>query len=313
MVRPRVSIGHREKSGLFQPPSQMKWLLREWVAIVIVTSLANSSIAAELNEVDAEAWRVQQLSAIADELRYAKSDGERLEYAARQSWLHRWKPGHMPSAPKQDLTPSSLVQEPLLKELQRPDEVEPGSWQHMIALQTRLHTVDTDDERKANLRTIIKLAAQFELVLSNQLSPVSQKLPSQTGWVLAFTRYRLGRALAYRELPVVKERWPISKPDEYQEHLTAVFKRLTEQTIQTRPEFILLHDRILRRSGNKGQALELLESHRQSIKPKWYLKKRRDLLQELGWGPPHEEAARLYLEAGYADEPRPVDATKLKP
>lgn len=313
MVRSCMSTGHREKSGLFQPPSQMKRPLREWVAIVIVTSLAITSIAAELNEVDAEAWRVQQLSAIAEELRLAKSEAERLEYAARQSGLHRWKPGHMPSAPKQALTPSGLVQEPLLEELERPDEVEPGSWQLMVDLQTRLHTVDTDEERKANLRSIINLAAKFETVLAGQLPPASQKLPSQTGWVLAFTRYRLGRALAYRELPVVKERWPISKPDEYQEQLKAVFKRLTDQTIQTRPEFILLHDRMLRRSGNKGRAVELLELHRQSIKPKWYLKKRRDLLQELGWAPPYQEAARLYLEAGYDDEPSPDNAPTLKP
>jgi hypothetical protein len=178
---------------------------------------------------------------------------------------------------------------------------------------SHLHAVDTDDERKANLRTIIKRAVEFEKVLSVQLPSDSQKLPSQTGWVLAFTRYRLGRALAYRELPVVKRRWPISEPDEYQQQLTAVFKRLTDQSVQTRPEFILLHDRMLRRSGNKGQALELLELHKRSIKPKWYLKKRRDLLQELGWGPPHQEAARLYLEAGYADEPNPDSVPALTP
>jgi len=313
MVRPCVTASHRLKPGLFQPASQINWPLRECLAIVIVTSLAITSGAAELSEIDAEAWRVQQLSAIADELRHAKSDGERLEYAARQSWLHRWKPGQMPPAPKQALTPSNLVQEPLLEKLQRPAEVEPGSWQRMVDLQTRLHTVDTDDERKANLRTVIKLAAKFENVLSSQLPPVSQKLSSQSGWVLAFTRYRLGRALAYRELPVVKERWPISKPDEYQKQLTAVFRRLTDQTIRTRPEFILLHDRMLRRSGNKGRALELLELHRQSIKPKWYLKKRRDLLQELGWAPPHQEAAKLYLEAGYDDEPIPNNAPTLEP
>ena len=313
MVRPCVPTGHREAPGLFHPASQMKWPIRGWLVIVVVTSLAITSIAAEVDEIDAEVWRVKQLSAIAEKLRQAKSDAERLEHAARKSWLHRWKPGRMPHAPKQALTPSSLVQEPLLEELQRPDEIEPGSWQQMIDLQTRLHTVDTDGGRKANLRTIIKLAAKFEKVLSVQLPPVSQKLPSRTGWVLAFTRYRLGRALAYRELPVLKGRWPISKPDEDQKQLTAVFKKLTDQTIQTRPEFILLHDRMLRRSGSKGRALELLELHRQSIKPKWYLKKRRDLLKELGWAPPHQEAARLYLEAGYDDEPSPDKAPTLKP
>ena len=108
--------------------------------------------------------------------------------------------------------------------------------------------------------------------------------------------------MAYRELPVVRERWPISNPDHYQEQLAAVYQRLTNQTNRSRPEFILLEDRMLRRSGKKGRALELLEANRQSIEPKWYLKKRRDLLQELGWEPAYQEAARLYLEAGFSDE-----------
>jgi len=163
--------------------------------------------------------------------------------------------------------------------------------------------MDTDDDRKEKLREIIASAKRFEKELSEQLPPRLRQFPAPTAWTLAYARYRLGRALAYRELPSVRERWPISDPDHYQEQLLTAYQRLLDQTKQVRPEFILLEDRILRRSGKKGRALELLEAYRESIEPKWYLKKRRDLLKELGWEPPYKEAARIYIEAGYGDEP----------
>lgn len=277
-----------------------------WLAVLLLASLAVGSTAAESaaesSDIDAEGWRSRKLEAIATRAQGSKSDDERLEYAARQSWLRRWKPGQMPLAPAVAPVESELVEEPLLRNLERPETLDANAWHAMIVLQTRLLAVDTDDERKENLRTTIELASQLETALSEQLPSDSQSLATPTDWILAYTRYRLGRALAYRELPEVREGWPISNPDQYQEKLVSAFQRLTEHTNGDRPEFILLQDRMFRRSGKKGRALELLEENRQSIEPKWYLKKRRDLLQELGWGPPYREAARLYLQAGYDDE-----------
>ncbi|WP_442505871.1 hypothetical protein SH528x_004683 [Novipirellula sp. SH528] len=281
---------------------------RGWIVVLVLASLAIGSAAAESNEINAENWRSQQLATLADQIQNADSDDERLEYVARQSWLRRWKPGRMSPAPTDvsvdsERAESELVEEPLLETLVRPARIEPNVWRQMIDLQTRLHSVDNDEQRKENLRTTIGLAKQLEQVLSDQFPSESQQLTTPTAWVVAYTRYRLGRALAYRELPSVLERWPISNPDDYEEQLTAAYQRLIKQANRDRPEFILLQDRMLRRADKKGRALELLEASQQSIDPKWYLKKRRDLLQELGWDPAYQEAARLYLEAGYTDEP----------
>lgn len=280
--------------------SERRWWA--WLAVLLLVLLAVISSAAEPNDIDAEGWRSRKLDEIATKIQDSKTDEERLEYAARQSWLRRWKPGKMPLAPAAAPVESEQVEEPLLENLERPETLDSNAWQAMIELQTRLLAVDTDDERKDNLRTTIQLASQLETALAAQLPSDSQTLTTPTAWVLAYTRYRLGRALAYRELPEVGEVWPISNRDRYQEKLESVFQRLTEQTIGDRPEFILLQDRMFRRSGKKGRALELLESNRRSIEPKWYLKKRRDLLQELNWDPPYREAAQRYLQAGYDDE-----------
>ena len=286
---------------------------RGWIVVLALASLAIASTAAEPNETDAKNWRSQQLATLADQIQNADSDDERLEYVARQSWLRRWKPGRMSPTPADvsvdseqsgaERAESELIEEPLLETLVKPAEIEPNVWLQMIDLQTRLLSVDNDEQRKENLQTTIGLAKQLEQVLSDQFPAESQQLTTPTAWVVAYTRYRLGRALAYRELPTVSERWPISNPDEYEEQLTAAYQRLVKQANRDRPEFILLQDRMLRRADKKGQALELLEASQQSIDPKWYLKKRRDLLQELGWDPAYQEAARLYLEAGYTDEP----------
>lgn len=279
---------------------------RSWrpsLSLFFLVTLLIGSTSAAPKENEAESWRRNQLKDTAQKIEQTDSDDERLEYVARQTWLRRWKPGQMPLAPTDSPIESELVEEPLLEQLEKPNGVSAEVWQQMISSQTDLLAMDTVDDRKENLRTVIGMAGQLEKRLSDQLPLNLQQLPTPTAWVLAYTRYRLGRALAYRELPIVRERWPISNPVLYEEQLSAAYQRLIDQTNQVRPEFILLEDRMLRRSGKKGQALELLEANRRSIEPKWYLKKRRDLLQELGWEPPYKEAAKLYRQAGYSTEP----------
>lgn len=276
---------------------------RTWLAIIVMLSLAIGSADAQRGSIDAESWRGEHLESIAQKIQNAGSDDELQELVAKQSWLRRWQPGEMSDAPKRSPIDAELVEEPLLEKLTRPTEIDADVWQQMIDSQTKLIAIDTDDDRKENLQIIIALARQLGKELSEQLPSESQQLPESTAWVLAHTRYRLGRSLAYRELPVVRERWPIADPDHYQEQLVVAYQRLIDVAGHGRPEFILLEDRMLRRAGKKGRALELLEANQQSIEAKWYLKKRRDLLQELGWEPAYQEAARRYLEAGYRDEP----------
>ena len=273
------------------------------LSILFFSMLAIGSAKADADEMDAKSWRTQQLKNVARKIQDADSDDERREYVARQSWLRRWEPGRMPSEPTHSPIESKLVEEPLLRTLEKPAGVDPDVWQRMTSHQAELLAMDTDDDRKDNLRAIIASARQLEKLLSDQLPSEWQQLPAPTAWAVAHTRYRLGRALAYRELPSVREEWPIVDPVDYQERLLSVYQRLIDQTHRVRPEFILLEDRILRRAGKKGRALELLEANQDSIEPKWYLKKRRDLLEELGWKPPYQEAADVYFDAGYRDEP----------
>ena len=272
------------------------------LAVIVVALLASGSFAETPQKIEAAAWRSERLVVIAQKIESADSDEERLEQIARQAWLRRWKPGHMPSAPSDWPDESDLVDEPLLGKLKTPDGVALESWQRTITLQKRLLTIDNDEERKENLRETIELAGKLEQCLSQQLSAESQALQTRTGWALAYARYRLGRGLAYRELPVVRQRWPIANPERYEQQLNQVYARLTKQISGSRPEFILLEDRMLRRTGKKGRALQLLEANKRFIEPKWYLKKRRDLLKELGWEPAHIEAAKKYTAAGFRDE-----------
>lgn len=299
-------------AGLFLSPQRIDrvglcrwaWRIAMLLKAMLLTlvCLQVSSLAETPRTVDAQRWKTQTLASIETKLENAASDDDRLEYSARQSWLRRWKPGQMPTAPADAPDESELMDEPVLADLPRLESVDADAWRAMVVLQKRLIASDTDDDRKDNLRTTIELGSQLEKSLADHLPADLQSLATPTGWALAYTRYRLGRALAYRELPEVRERWPIANPDEYESRLVAAFQRLTEQTQDGRREFILLQDRMFRRAGKKGRALELLEANRHSIEPKWYLKKRRDLLQELGWDPPYREAARLYLQAGYVDE-----------
>lgn len=269
--------------------------------MLILATLSISTIQADPVGIDAGRWRSEKLKTLAEKTREAQSDDDRLELDARQTWLNGWQPGQMNTEPAESEADKSLVDEPLLAELELPKGIRAAVWKGMIKSQAALLEIDTREQRKGQLEAIIEKASELEKLLANQFSPSDQQLPAQTGWALAYTRYRLGRALAYRELPVVRERWPIEDAGRYEKRLLAVYQRLVSQTKRVRPEFILLEDRILRRAGKKGRALQLLEEHQGVIDRKWYLKKRRDLLQELGWTPPFQEASRIYREAGYDD------------
>jgi hypothetical protein len=275
---------------------------RSCLGLVALAFLAFGVVAEKPQMTNALGWQTEHLASISNKIKKSASEKDRAEYVARRTWLRRWKPGRMPSAPTDSPDDSQLVKEPLLEELKMPVGVDPRVWPQMIAIQKHLLAVDNDDERKENLPITIALAGKLEKDLARHTSADSKQLTTSTGWALAYVRYRLARALAYRELPVVRKRWPISDPNRYEEQLSAAYQRLANQTSGSRPEFILLEDRMLRRAGEKGRALELLEANKQTIEPKWYLKKRRDLLKELGWEPAYQEAAAIYFAAGYRDE-----------
>ncbi len=155
--------------------------------------------------------------------------------------------------------------------------------------QLHLHWLDQLQYRKQYADAIAH-SADVLLAYLNQLPEQTPGLKSAK----AFSLYRLGRALAYRELPEVVEDDPIADPQQHDARLRDAYQRLVDLVGAGRVDFVLLDVRMLRRNGWYGQALGVLEDHARVISPKWLLKKRRDLLQELQWDAPYREAAAIF-------------------
>ena len=265
-----------------------------WSGAVLWLVLAPTSVWSQNPPESAEAWRQRRLSELSQRLSEQTTASGRQEIAARRKWLTDWHPGQMKGISSASSKRDSLHAEPLLSQLPKPTGFAANEWARAIDLQTRLLAIDTRERRKENLKQTIPLAAKLNNLLSLNLSSEMQTLETAAGWSLAFTRYRLTRALAYRELPDVIDRWPIEDKQRYETRLQDAYQELVELTKQKRREFILIDDRMLRRAGARGRALALLEANRDYIDAKWYLKKRRDLLKELGWDAPYQEAAPFY-------------------
>lgn len=223
---------------------------------------------------------------------------------------------------------ADLVPEPvLLNSISNLGAADPNRELKRVALlQDFLRLLDTPESRKTNLAATVDVAEIVDTALSelirvaeprdtssgttSEKKALEEKASSETQagidvdtlrWALAHTRYRRARAIAYRELPDVLETTPIEDPRRHERELRQAQRRLSETFPEPRPEFVLLEVRMLRRDGQRGQALERLERFVWAIDRKWYLKKRRDLLDELGWELPHRKAAAIYQAAGYGD------------
>src|SRR6056297_205306 len=126
------------QSGLWQ---RCVWQL---LSMLIFSSLAIPPATADPNAAETESWRREQLKKINRQMEDAGSPEERLEYAARASWLRRWQPGRMPSSPTRSSIESSFVDEPTLHKLKKPAGMPPQVWQEMVWSQTELLKIDTD-------------------------------------------------------------------------------------------------------------------------------------------------------------------------
>lgn len=291
--------------------------------IVFGASVAASSDVIPLDQ--ARAWRDHKLTELARRLESVGPDGPmRDEWQPRREWLRRWEPGEMPTGRSDHPNGAAgdrhdLVPEPvLLESLSAAGAADPRRRLKRAAmLQDFLRLLDTTTSRKTNLAATIDVAETVDTALTGLIRDAESANASPgtgtgTGvddgiaveslrWALAHTRYRRARAVAYRELPDVLETMPIEAPRRYERALRQARRRLLKTFAEPRPEFVLLEVRMLRRDGKRGQALARLERFVWAIDRKWYLKKRRDLLDELGWKLPHREAAAIYQAAGYAD------------
>jgi hypothetical protein len=158
--------------------------------------------------------------------------------------------------------------------------------------QLYLHWIDQKQYRE-QYATIIaatagELAAQLLADPSNQ----------QTRLAAAFCFYRKARALVYMESPELVAKKPIDDPEKHESEIVSAYNQLIEIVGRDRPEFVLLEIRMLRRDRWNGRALQLLEQYGAVIDPEWYVTKRFELLQDLGWSIPANEA-KLVFENKY--------------
>lgn len=280
------------------------------MAILVGNSCRGQNDASRVTDPNAS-WQSSELDELDRQLAVDTVKGiSRNELNARKAWLSNWTEGSMPLKSKATSQLPKLQTEPILNSNLATEYRKRLNWESteqdetdLLVLnqaladhpsdiglqQLHLHWMDLPIRRKTLLKQIDGSAVRLikSLKAQNELDP-SIRLATE------FAMYRRGRALAYRELPDVVKQTPINDPEQLNQEITSAYQDLIDSAGEGRPEFILLEIRILRRSKSFGNALGLLEKYGSLIKPQWYLKKRRDLLGELGWEIPYAEAAEIY-------------------
>ncbi|MCA9126755.1 MAG: hypothetical protein KDB22_06710 [Planctomycetales bacterium] len=262
------------------------------------------------------AWLDAQTEHIESQLADTSVQDElRLELESQRKWLRAWQPGSLSdralwqtkskkrlgSEPSLDPNRSaSALRRQLLGPGARPTARDTSQLERLLKenhedlgiRQLHLHWLDQDQYRKAYCVEIAQSAQRvYDMI---------DKLPrqdDQTRLAAIYCAYRRARALAYRELPEVIAKRPIQNPDEFQTQLLSAYELLRSLAGPQAAEFILLDVRMLRRDHWNGTALCLLEDHADVIDRKWYLKKRRDILRDLHWTFPADEAAAIYAQS----------------
>ncbi|GAB5404034.1 MAG: hypothetical protein Aurels2KO_22650 [Aureliella sp.] len=267
----------------------------------------------------ATAWKSAQLKAISAQLAGVGKGPLKTELQAQAKWLTAWQPGKLSEetlwpAPKSVtsqktwiepvLDPSGLagpLRKRLLDEEAKPtrrdtDALEKALQENPNDLglrQLNLHWIDQYKFRKKYCDAIRDSAAAVVTLISRSEIPVGEE-GDELRLARAFASYRKVRAIAYRNLPEVTKDRPIQDPKAHDAQLRSAFAETVAVAGRGRKEFILIELRMARVDQRLGTALALLEDYGNTIDRKWLLKKRRDILTELGWTVPAEEAAKLF-------------------
>lgn len=276
-------------------------------------------------------WRESQLAVLQQQLAETQVSAElKPELEAQLKWLRAWQPGKLTAQSLWEGQPEKrLWQEPtvdprdkasplrkrLFGEQARPSVEDTRELQKLLAenendvgiRQLHLHWLDQQQYRKVYPLEIAEAAAKVIALLDGISKP-----DQDVKLARIFCLYRRGRALAYRELPDVLQKQPLS-PEQIEQNraeMVGAYRQLKAAVPEFRPEFILLDIRMLRQDHWNGQALVLLEDFSGQLNQQWYLKKRRDILNDLGWAGPAKEAAQTYA-AVYPEEVK-KEASVLK-
>ncbi len=267
-------------------------------------------------------WRESQLSVIQQQLSDPKLVGElKLELQSQAKWLSAWQPGKLTDEPlwsgenverlwqEPSVDPKGMatkLRERLLGDKARPTAEDTRELQELLAehdndlgvRQLHLHWLDQQQYRKTYPKEIAEAASKVIALLDGVAKP-DQKI----ALARIFCLYRSGRALAYRELPEVLVKQPMNEEEMAKNaaEMVGVYRQLKTLVSEPRPEFVLMDIRMLRHDHWHGRGLALLEDFGSQLNRQWFLKKRRDLLHDLGWEGPAKEAATLYA-AAFPDE-----------
>ena len=158
---------------------------------------------------------------------------------------------------------------------------------HPTVLITRLERLDHRDHRKTRLTEVV--AAADAVIATIDIDKLARTLGRRGGRsadrdVLIDALYRKGRALAYMELPDVIKKHPVADKPAHDKAFKDNFKELSNWVDTTEKKYVLLHIRRERRRGRPAVALKWLQKYYPGTPPNfWYVKKRRDLFENLGW------------------------------
>ncbi len=268
-------------------------------------------------------WRKAQLAALDAQLADKSTNGElKQELTAQQKWLTNYSGDKLAPQPVASAASSrSDAQKPLEEPTLDPDNRATELRKRLLGPKAKPTATDTEKLRKALEEKPDDLGLrQLQLHWLDQpqyreeypteiaeaagrlvgLIETSKKIPAdEKKAVVAWTLYRQARALGYRMEPEVVAKKPLDEEQrkKIDEQLVGVYNQLMNLVGSGRPEFALLEIRMLRRDGWFGRALEVLESNGGSIDARWYLEKRRDLLRELKWSTPAEQAHQMFAES----------------
>ncbi len=278
-------------------------------------------------------WKESQLAALQSQLLEPQlTDELKLELQSQSQWLSAWKPGELASAPllpeverqevwqEPELDPEGLAVElrkRLLGKGAKPTAEDTKQLQQLLTendndlgvRQLHLHWLDQKQYRKTYPQEIADAAAKVVALLDAVDRP-----DRETELARAFCWYRRGRALAYRELPDVLKAKPMTDEERKmnQAELLGAQRELKKVASEPRIEFVLLDVRMLRQDHWNGRALALLEGFAGQLSQQWFLKKRRDILRNLGWEGPANEAAVIYAKE-FPEEVAKEAAAELDP
>ena len=183
--------------------------------------------------------------------------------------------------------------------------------EHLPVLVALLHRLDQTSNRKQHLPRVVaaadtviaqlhpkELAAHFGTnVNPGDTDAVRlRKEMNDRKAILIDTLYRKGRALGYMELPDVIAKHPINNQQAHDKAFAENFAELARWVDTTGREYVLLHIRRERRKERYGNALQLLNKYIPTSESNyWYIKKRRDIYEKLGWTHCWEQEKRRLL------------------